>query len=51
MGNGYMGILPYGQTDMTENITFPQLRWRIVIHDKHKKNSLSLLLSLGMDGP
>ena len=32
-----MGILPYEQTDMTENITFPQLRWRIVIHDKHKK--------------
>ena len=28
MGNGHIG--PPGQTDMTENITFLQLRWRAV---------------------
>ena len=33
MGNGYMGPLLHvnRQTDMTENITFPQLRWRAVM--------------------
>ena len=29
MGNGHMGT-PRVQTDMTENITFPQLRWPVV---------------------
>ena len=33
MGNGYMWPLLHvnRQTDMTENITFPQLRWRAVM--------------------
>ena len=35
MGNGHMGPLPYPvdrkMTDTTENITFPQLRWPVVI--------------------
>ena len=30
MCNGHIGTL-CGQTGMTENITFPQLRWRVVI--------------------
>ena len=32
MDNGHMGPLPpCRQTDTTENITFPQLRWRAVM--------------------
>ena len=27
MGNGHMGVPVDRQTDMTENNTFPQLRW------------------------
>ena len=30
MGNGHMGLNPCEQADMTENITFPQLLWRVV---------------------
>ena len=30
MGNGHKGILLCEQTDTTENITFLQLRWRVV---------------------
>ena len=33
MGNGHIGS-PCGQTDRTENITFPQLHWQAVIRLK-----------------
>ena len=29
-----MGTTPRGQKDMTENITFPQLHWRLVEMNK-----------------
>ena len=51
MGNGHMGS-PRGQTDTTENITFPQLRlravknWRFLLlllnHFGHRYTALSL---------
>ena len=31
MGNGYKGIPLNRMTDTCENITFPQLRWRVVM--------------------
>ena len=47
MGNGYMGTLPSvdRQTHTSENITFPQLRWRALIflkvleYDKYNRTT------------
>ena len=37
MVNGNMGtpaLFPCEQTDTTENITFPQLRWRAIVNER-----------------
>ena len=48
MCNGHIGTL-CGQTGMTENITFPQLRWRVVIRSNvflSESNSRSVRVSI-----
>ena len=47
MGNGHMGTpvdrLTDWQTDMTENVTVPQIHWRTVIKRKCKNNRAEFL--------